>query len=218
MADTFLEINLRDSAYTLEGVRDSMRMCLQKADPALFPWGGYTGIQHILDYLLVTDYSVTSSSVRCPNDHALKKADLDVSSCQIAVLSQFPNIQAFIDNHSIECASRCRVCHSHIVRHHVFEDTPPVVAFDLSQHHISLLESIVITTVDGDDVTYKLRGVMYHLDNHFTSRIVSESGHVWYHDGIETGKQMVAEGRIGEIELGTCQSGIAVCAVYVIPC
>ena len=59
---------------------------------------------------------------------------------------------------------------------------------------------------------------MYHLDNHFTSRIVSESGHVWYHDGIETGKQMVPEGRIGDIELGTCKSGIAVCAVYVIPC
>ena len=59
---------------------------------------------------------------------------------------------------------------------------------------------------------------MYHLDNHFTSRIVSELGRVWYHDGIETGKQMVPEGRIGDIELGTCKSGIAVCAVYVIPC
>ena len=133
VADGFSETNLQNSTYTLEEVRDFMRLSLQRVDSTLFPWGGYTGIHHILDYLLVTDYSVTSSSARCPNDHALKAADLDVSSCQIPVLSQSPNIQAFVDNHSIECVSRCRVCHSHIIWHHVFEDTPAVIAFDLSQ-------------------------------------------------------------------------------------
>ena len=187
-------------------------------DPVVFPWGGYTGIQYILDYLLIMGHSVISSSVRCPNDHPLNAADLVASSCQIAVLHQSPNIQAFINDQSVECASCCRVCHSHIVRRHVFEDTPAVIAFDLSQHLISLLESVVITTVNGNRMTYKLRGVMYYLNNHFTSHIISEAGHMWYHDCISTGRQTVPEGSIGDTELGTCRSGTAICAVYVTPC
>ena len=218
IADGFLQTRVRDTAYTLEEVRDSVRRSLQRADPAVFPWGEYTGIQYILDYLLGTHHSVTSSSVRCPNEHPLNRADQVASSCQIPILRQCTNIQAFVDNQSIECASRCLVCHSHVIQRHIFEHTPAVIAFDLSQNPISLLESIVITTVNGDRMTYKLRGVMYHMDNHFTSRIISESGLMWYHDGILTGRQTVREGRICDIELGTCQTGRATCAIYVILC
>jgi hypothetical protein len=217
MVDGFLQAGVR-TEYTLEEVRDSMRRSLQRTNPAAFPWGGYTGIQYILDYLLGTRRSVTSSLMRCPNDHPLDRARVFTSGCQIAILRQCTDIQAFVDDHSIECASRCRVCHSHVIRQHVFEDTPAIIAFDMSQHPISLLESIVITTpVDGGCTTYKLRGIVYYLDNHFTSRFVSESGCVWYHDGIATGRQMVLEGTsVGDTELGTCRSGIAVCAVYVV--
>ncbi|KAF8811158.1 hypothetical protein BYT27DRAFT_7029664, partial [Phlegmacium glaucopus] len=92
-----------------------------------------------------------------------------------------------------------------------------IIAFDVSQHQISLLENIVINTVNGDCTTYKLRGVMYHLDNHFTSRFISRSGCVWYHDGISTGRHMECEGNIGDIsDLGICRSRIATCAVYII--
>ncbi len=127
------------------------------------------------------------------------------------------NIQAFVDDQSIECASRCHVCRSHIVRRHVFEDSPAIIAFDMSQQQISLLESIVITSSNGDCTTYKLRGVIYHLDNHFTSRFITETGCVWYHDGITTGREMAPEGSIGDTELATCRSGRATCAIYVIP-
>ena len=63
IVDGFSQTGLRDPAYTLEEVRDFMRRSLQRTDPATFPWGGYTGIQYILDYLLETGHSVTSSSV-----------------------------------------------------------------------------------------------------------------------------------------------------------
>jgi hypothetical protein len=220
IADGFSHTRFPDTAYTLEQVRDFTRRRLQRANPAVFPWGRYTGIQYILDYLLGTSTgrSVTSSSLRCPNNHPLitGRDYMVASSCQISILRQSSNIQAFIDNHTIECGSRCRVCGSHIIRHHFFENTPPLLAFDLSQYATNLLESIVITTVDRDCKTYKLRGVIYYIDNHFTSRFISESGRVWYHDGILTGRQMLPEGSIGDVELGSCQSGTAVCAIYVI--
>ena len=163
-----------------------------------------------------TGHSVTSSSVSCPNDHPLNRVRLVASSCQIAVLCRSANIQTFVEDQSVECASRCHVCRSHIVRHHVFEDAPAVIAFDLSQQQISLLESVVITTVNGNRTTYKLRGVIYHLENYFTSCFILESGRVWYHDGISTGRQMVPEGSVGDTELVFTQSLVK--RTRILPC
>ncbi|KAI0788943.1 hypothetical protein BC629DRAFT_1273008, partial [Irpex lacteus] len=43
---------------------------------------------------------------------------------------------------------------------------------------------------------YKLIGIIYYGNNHFTSRIISNSGDIWYHDGIETQSQCQYEGNI----------------------
>ncbi|KAF8229141.1 hypothetical protein L208DRAFT_1123245, partial [Tricholoma matsutake] len=50
--------------------------------------------------------------------------------------------------------------------------------------------------VDGQCTTYKLRGVMYHLQDHFTSCFITETGSVWYHDGLGTEHQMEHEGDV----------------------
>jgi hypothetical protein len=44
--------------------------------------------------------------------------------------------------------------------------------------------------------SYNLRGVVYYGNNHYTSCIVSENKSVWYHDGIQTGKDMTFEGAV----------------------
>ncbi|KAF8235152.1 hypothetical protein L208DRAFT_1392856 [Tricholoma matsutake] len=46
---------------------------------------------------------------------------------------------------------------------------------------------------------------MYHLEDHFTSRFITESGSV-YHDGMSTGQQMENEGNfVDMIDIGTLQ-------------
>ncbi|KAF8239988.1 hypothetical protein L208DRAFT_1211973, partial [Tricholoma matsutake] len=45
--------------------------------------------------------------------------------------------------------------------------------------------------------TYKLRGVIYHLNDHFTLRFITEAGFVWYHDGMSTGHEMEIENTRG---------------------
>ncbi|KAF8219037.1 hypothetical protein L208DRAFT_1344229, partial [Tricholoma matsutake] len=191
---------------------------LQRINSTVFAWGRHTGIQSILDHLLATTHPITSSSLHCPNNHPLDRGDSLASSCQISILCQCPTIWTFIDDQSIECASCCRICQSLIICRHVFEEAPPIIAFDLARHQTSLLENLIVTAVNGHCTTYKLRGVMYYLDDHFTSCIITESGHVWYHDGISTGCQMENEGSITNMisNLGTCRSWIATCAVYVI--
>ncbi|KAF8238540.1 hypothetical protein L208DRAFT_1490316, partial [Tricholoma matsutake] len=158
-----------------------------------------------------------SSSSHCPNNHPVDRADVLTSSCQIILLHESSTIQAFVDDHYIVCASCCHVCGEHLTRQYAFEESPAMIAFDMSQHQTSLLESIVIATVNRQNMTYKLRGVMYHREDHFTSRFITESGSVWYHNGMSTGHQMEYEGNISDIihEFGTCRLHITVCAIYV---
>jgi hypothetical protein len=76
---------------------------------------------------------------------------------------------------------------------------------DLSQHQTFPSDKIVVTTTDGQRTMYRLRGVMYHLEDHFTLRFITESGSVWYHDGMSTGQQMENEGNfVDMIDIGTC--------------
>ncbi|KAF8233245.1 hypothetical protein L208DRAFT_1267607, partial [Tricholoma matsutake] len=80
----------------------------------------------------------------------------------------------------------CRTCQSHLIRSHVFEHAPTIIAFDMSQHRTLSLQSLVLTTFNGQQTTYKLRGVVYHSQDHFTSCFITETGSVWYHDRLST--------------------------------
>ena len=39
---------------------------------------------------------------------------------------------------------------------------------------------------EAGPVTLPICGVIYYTGNHFVSRLISPTGEVWYHDGIET--------------------------------
>jgi hypothetical protein len=43
---------------------------------------------------------------------------------------------------------------------------------------------------------YKLRGIVYYGNNHYTSRYISNNKEMWYHDGIQTGNSLTFNGYI----------------------
>ena len=47
---------------------------------------------------------------------------------------------------------------------------------------------------EGETVALDIRGLIYHGDFHFTSRIIGTDGMVWYHDGITTRSSCENEG------------------------
>ncbi|KAF8891013.1 hypothetical protein BD779DRAFT_1401571, partial [Infundibulicybe gibba] len=60
-----------------------------------------------------------------------------------------------------------------------------------------------------------LRGIVYFGSSHFTSRILTEEGMLWYHDGINTGKNTECEGPLSEsIDLLRCEGREATAAIY----
>ena len=50
----------------------------------------------------------------------------------------------------------------------------------------------------SEKMHFKLRGVIYHGQNHFTCRYISKSRQVYYHDGVN-GSQCVYDGVISHV-------------------
>ncbi|KAI0026652.1 hypothetical protein K488DRAFT_65500, partial [Vararia minispora EC-137] len=51
-----------------------------------------------------------------------------------------------------------------------------------------------ISVGDGlNKAVYKLKGIVYSGQSHFTCRFLNRSGHVFYHDGMTTGRRCVYE-------------------------
>jgi hypothetical protein len=62
-----------------------------------------------------------------------------------------------------------------------------------------------------------LRGVVYYGSHHYTSRIIDNEGHVWFHDGMITGKDMHSQGAAAKLkpkDFSSCNSGKIALLVY----
>src|SRR5204862_281163 len=65
--------------------------------------------------------------------------------------------------------------------------------------------------------TLDLRGIVYHGQYHFTSRIISSQKQVWYHDGMTTGKSCSYDGMLNDMtdnDLRKCRQRYLSLAVY----
>ena len=79
-----------------------------------------------------------------------------------------------------------------------FSETHKIYAVDVTDRNVTLsrtvnIQGLVWTT------TLHLKGLVYHGGYHFTCRIIDESGNIWFHDGITTGRMSTREGEIGSI-------------------
>lgn len=70
---------------------------------------------------------------------------------------------------------------------------------------------------DGKSTQLYLRGIVYHRENHFTSRVISSIGNMWYHDGMVTQQTCIDDRELkltSDDALRTCQDKDLVLAVY----
>ena len=114
------------------------------------------------------------------------------------------SLQRHIDISESPAGAHCPVCHVRLVRHLKFVYSSPMLAFDVTTNVLAI-DHMLDIPVEGQMSRYQLRGVIYHDTNHFTTRIVTSSGHVWFHDGIATGSSMEYEGSVSTTtDLTTC--------------
>ena len=101
----------------------------------------------------------------------------------------FPNsLQACINDFTLSLGSKCHTCDTNLLQKSRFVQTPPLLAFDLSNNFDSQYLDPELNIIG---VQYFLRGVVYFANQHFTEHIITGSGMVWYHDGMFTSHSLV---------------------------
>ena len=67
-----------------------------------------------------------------------------------------------------------------------------MIAIDLGED--AFAQKTLELTCENLCKRYDLRGVIYYVADHFTARVITSSGMVWYHDRLLTGWSLVYEG------------------------
>ena len=92
-----------------------------------------------------------------------------------------------------EIHEECPDCHCALKQPISFETAPSVLVFEINSKNIKISKTLKIVQ-DGETVILEVRGLIYHGDFHFTSRIIGNDNNVWYHDGMITGSTCENEG------------------------
>jgi len=176
--------------FSLEEIRDFIRRRLARFSSE-FTFGRYASVHSITEQLMKACEPVTTSYLYCPNGHNVDRNQSTTSNCEIIIFGG-SSLQACVDNFTIETASRCSICNNYLSRITTFIQTPPLLAFDLG-NNAPLLDPILWITCQGTRMRYSLRGVIYFENSHFTERVITSTGMVWFHDGMFTGRSLLYE-------------------------
>jgi len=197
-------------------VRDRLRHNLQNICKDKFPWGGFTAVADILNYILATNETTVNSIITCPHDTSYYGTDLE--SCVMAAgRGAKSSVRSWMANWKEHSNHFCELCDDH--RQIVMKicKVMPIVALDFTgQRKVPKIDANFEIYMNNERVVYILRGVIYFGDYHFTCRIVDEEGLVWYHDGIATQNSVIYEGKLGDttLDLKKCRDKKASGAIY----
>jgi hypothetical protein len=73
---------------------------------------------------------------------------------------------------------------------------PKLLVFNIPNHCGILDREIPIRGINGRNTILRLKGIIYHGNFHFISRIITNDGKIWLHDGMTTGRNAMMEGNM----------------------
>jgi len=88
---------------------------------------------------------------------------------------------------------RCPDCSSALTWPITFVSALNVLVLEINSRNIKISKTLKFVQ-DGESIVLKVRGLIYHGNFHFTSRIIGTDEIVWYHDGMTTGRTCENEG------------------------
>jgi hypothetical protein len=159
---------------TLETARDNLRRGMSSISQRLFAWGKFTSSQQILEYILTTPSMAFDSTLHCENQHT-HAAHIEEDTCCVisAGINKNTSIEQWVTDLKEVTDIQCQSCDKFVLKYSCLSYKLPIIAFDFSSPVINVHFKV---DMKGADVMYKLRGVIYYGDDHFTSRIIHESG------------------------------------------
>lgn len=197
---SFFFNRVKTNVETFESVRDSIRRELNHSSPLLFPLGQTgTGVHNLVRELLSASTSLFTKFSSCSqcgerNSSPTMTAFIDMEPptfefgmfCTSNYVTPF-TIQNWFTYFLRAVNFRCFACRS-IVNSEETDtrlwNLPYIIGFRNISSHMFISPILLFSSANGT-FRYKLRGVVYHGDNHYTSSVIDKQGMVWHGDGMQ---------------------------------
>jgi len=129
--------------------------------------------------------SIVSSLVNiCLAGHQSDQSVAPSTSWLTCVLDDYHSLQDFVHRNKTEVSLVCCICHGPQIRKSMFNHLPPLLVFDLSHHpEVAIDHHLVVTSINQNSAHYRLKGIIYYNDHHFTSCFILCRGVIWFHNG-----------------------------------
>ena len=160
---------------------------------------------------MFTGKSIGKIIFNCENCGVSTTSASKVTSLFSITLQRFSTIQEHIDA-TIKKTKKC-TCGHDVTRTYKYNSAVDfqVISLTPGSQNVKISKSITLCTETGP-VVLPIRGAIYYGGGHFVSCIISPTGEVWYHDGIETKWQCVHEGYLVDYtENNLRHKGVKVC-------
>jgi len=145
---------------------------------------------------MFTGKSVGKLKYNCTECGTVLTSATKVTSLFTITQKRYNSIQEHIDANNNK-TKKCSHCGRNNSRTYKYNSPQRfrMIGFTQNSQDIEVSKSVTIDS-DAGIVTLPIRGAIYYTGNHFVSRIISPTGDVWYHDGIETKRQCIREGHL----------------------
>ena len=180
---------------TFETARDTIRHELHTQSPAQFPYGTRgTSVAALTSAILAPHDFVAISSPECTSCEYSEPPINDRLEFVLHEKEDMPkSICKWLGSLEHETHEKCPHCFSAMTQPISFKSIPSVLVFEINSRNIKVSKTLKFEQ-EGETVVLDVRGLIYHGDFHFTSRIIGNDGMVWYHDGITTRSSCENEG------------------------
>ncbi|KAJ7246209.1 hypothetical protein C8J57DRAFT_1081696 [Mycena rebaudengoi] len=198
--------NVANSAATLEEIRDNVRHTVHSLEPMDFPYGHNNASVEKLAMKMVVDKACGEAVTHCDTCNVSLPGQTVTFSPHLNVVpsaNRIPRtLQDWMNNHFNKSTNApCFKCwesdhvHRNLIRTTTLTDVPLLLFVGFSTNRVSIDQVLKLHCNDRLNVIH-LRGIVYYAELHFTSRIITPSGDIYFHDGISTQKSTVFEGNI----------------------
>jgi hypothetical protein len=210
--------NVFHNKSSMENSRDIVRQKLHNAYPSLFPVGPVgTSVNRLAHELFKTSQLIAYSQkicIKCNNQQA--EIEDRLGYVLDLGLSTGSSTSQWLRQLHHNTNERCSECWSQIIQPISYDTSPNLLIFNCANANMKISHKIIYDEEDHS-IDLQLRGIIYHGGFHFTSRIISQTGKVWYHDGMETGQDCVAGEHLEQWldnELKECKNRRSALAIY----
>jgi hypothetical protein len=185
-----------NNEISIECARDTIHEILHEREPEIFPYGyAGTNVVSLAEHVL---YSETNETYNKPC--------IPYILLNIASMTPLTCIQAAMDNHNNQINSdRLQTL------------MPRILTIPIDYSHP--INEKIRCNFDENYFLYRLKGIIYFGDFHFTTRIFNYNGTVWYHDGMENRGKCQYEcdqSDISSTDLKKCNTKNACLLIYII--